>query len=621
MKTKLKMLALFGAMVGALALQGCKSDEDRINIGAKSFGENRVLAHMVADLAKERGLPVGKVVEISGSQAIMDGLRRGDISLYPEYNGTGMVLVGQNPSSNGAEMSARLTEIYEPLGLSWGPKFGFANNYGLAMDPDRAAELGITKMSDLVAVAGTLKIGAEEDFRVRPIDGLWAMNRRYGLAFGTTTIVSIADRLSLYDALQQNKVDVIEVFTTDGQITDLGLTVLPDDLGFFPVYEATTLARKDAISAHPELAEVLQSLEGKISAEMMRELNRMVEIDGRSPKDVAKIALNQIGLLPDAAVSTDEPVRIAASALMTEGPVSAASLRAVRAAFPGRRVELTASTAPLAALAAGEARVALVGAESFFDVGGEEVVRVENSEAVVAVDQGLIHLVGRTGVTDLASATGLVTGPEGSSTHRIAVLLQKGLGLKASIKPAGSEDLGSLLAAIPEGSGDVAVVTLPLADATLTKQLQAGTSLKLVPVAGWTSGANLIRYPFLRPARIPAGTYPGQVALVETLSSQLVLAGPVVSASLVGGQGPNLGLATPAQVALSDESVRAISGAVAGATLIDPTLRQSQALTSGLVKQAKGISTAVDVMLVNLCVILFFTWLIILYVRREEPAT
>ena len=282
---------------------------------------------------------------------------------------------------------------------------------------------------------------------------------------------------------------------------------------------------------------------------------------------------------------------------------------------------MTASTAPLAALAAGEARVALVGAESFFDVGGEEVVRVENSEAVVAVDQGLIHLVGRTGVTDLASATGLVTGPEGSSTHRIAVLLQKGLGLKASIKPAGSEDLGSLLAAIPEGSGDVAVVTLPLADATLTKQLQAGTSLKLVPVAGWTSGANLIRYPFLRPARIPAGTYPGQVALVETLSSQLVLAGPVVSASLVGGQGPNLGLATPAQVALSDESVRAISGAVAGATLIDPTLRQSQALTSGLVKQAKGISTAVDVMLVNLCVILFFTWLIILYVRREEPAT
>ena len=81
MKTNLKMLALFGAMVGALALQGCKSDEDRINIGAKSFGENRVLAHMVADLAKERGLPVGKVVEISGSQAIMDGLRRGDHEL------------------------------------------------------------------------------------------------------------------------------------------------------------------------------------------------------------------------------------------------------------------------------------------------------------------------------------------------------------------------------------------------------------------------------------------------------------------------------------------------------------------------------------------------------------
>ena len=114
---------------------------------------------MMAALAEEQGLPVEGVVDYPSTQAILEALKRGDIDAYPEYNGTGLVMLGQNPISDGDAATARVKELYEPLGLSWRSRFGFANDYGLAMRPERAAELDIASMSELVSRAGNLSDG------------------------------------------------------------------------------------------------------------------------------------------------------------------------------------------------------------------------------------------------------------------------------------------------------------------------------------------------------------------------------------------------------------------------------------------------------------------------------
>jgi hypothetical protein len=98
MTTTLK--TVFAALL-VLALASCGEQEGKVKIGAKNFGESRILAHMMAALAEEQGLPVEGVVDYPSTQAILEALKRGDIDAYPEYNGTGLVMLGQNPISDG----------------------------------------------------------------------------------------------------------------------------------------------------------------------------------------------------------------------------------------------------------------------------------------------------------------------------------------------------------------------------------------------------------------------------------------------------------------------------------------------------------------------------------------
>ncbi len=59
--------------------------------------------------------------------------------------------------------------------------------------------------------------------------------------------------------LAPNEVDVINSYTTDGQLQEYDLRVLEDDKSFFPPYHALPLVRKEALKEYPELEEVLRS--------------------------------------------------------------------------------------------------------------------------------------------------------------------------------------------------------------------------------------------------------------------------------------------------------------------------------------------------------------------------
>ncbi len=600
----------------AVTLAACGESEQRIKIGAKNFGESRVLAHMMAAVAAEQGLPVAGVVDYPNTQAVMEALKRGDIDAYPDYNGTGLVMLGQNPTADGEEATRRVKQLYEPLGFSWREKFGFANNYGLAMRPERAAELGVSSMSELVSHAPELILGVEDDFVQRPLDGLLAMNRRYDLEFAATEVLPLSERGLLYNQLLDGKLDVIEVYTTDGQISDYDLVILDDDLEYFPVYDAGPVARAASLSTHQGLGPALDSLAGKIDGNTMQELNRKVDIEGRSPQAVARDALARMGLIQAGAVQTEEPLLIAAAPSVGEGAAASSALRAARSAFTGQDVQISPSLDPLGEVAAGNARLALVGADSFFDLSGPAPTRDNRFEAVAAVDQNLVHLVvAQFGPTSLQDAKSIVVGPEGSVSQRIASLLKEGMGLSASIDVGESGTAEALLGRISDDGENVAVVFAPEGDRALIDAFAKG-SFRLLNISGWSDGANLVRFPFLRESRIGAGVYRGQLGPVDTLSSQLVLAGPAPeTGDAVGNQGPSaiaVGL-TP----ISGTAVKAINASISGAPLIDPTLPQAAVLTPQLPAPPAEMNPSPYVSILSLAVSILLVWLAWLYIRPE----
>ncbi len=601
-----------------LSLGACEEADDSIKFGAKNFGESRVLAHMMAELAAEQGLPVAGVVDYPSTQAIQEALKRGDIDAYPEYNGTGLVMLGQNPMTDGDAATARVKEIYEPLGFSWRAKFGFANDYGLAMRSERAAELGISTMSELVSRAGELKLGVEDDFTKRPLDGLDAMKQRYGFDFGSTVEIELSERAKLYDQLLEGELDLIEVYTTDGQIADYGLTILKDDLNFFPVYEASPVASAASLSSFEGFGAVLDSLASKIDAAAMQDLNRKVDIEGRDPKAVARDALARLELIKSGAVASSEPLIIAAAPDVSEGAAATAALRAARAAFAGQDVQIAPLQNPLDAVKSGDARIALVGADAFFDITGPAPSRSDAFEAVAAVDQSLIHIVvHQSGPTNLSDITSFATGDEGSSSYKLGDLISTGLELGAQPTPGASDSVADLLGRLGDGSTEAAIVFAPEGDRALVDAFESG-NYRLLSVSGWSGGPNLVKYPFLRPARVAAQTYKGQFGAVETLGAQLVLAGPaeLQTGDVVGNQGPSAvetGLSP-----ISSTAVLALNEAISGSLLVDPTLKQAVALAPALPVPPAGITPAPDISILNLLVVALFVWLIWLYIRPEH---
>jgi glycine betaine/choline ABC-type transport system substrate-binding protein len=596
-----------------LLAAACDEAADSLGIGSKDFGESQILAEMMAALAEDAGIAVTRRTGLGDTLVNLEALKTGEIDLYPEYNGTGLVMVGQAPSTDGDEAMERVRALYEPLGLTWGARFGFENNYGLAMREGRAEELGVVTISDLEGEAGALAIGIDENFAERPLDGYQALVARYGMEFGTVREVAAEERTSLYDMLLSGEADVVEVFTTDGQIADLGLRLLEDDLEFFPVYQAAPLYRADALARFPGLRDAVGQLEGNLDAATMQRLNAQVEQDALSPREVARAALVELGLVDgDEGLRIEEPVIVAHSPLIGTEEETGLALRAVRRAFPVRRVLLQPMDDPLLGVGTGAAPLALVAAVELADL-ADDAPQARPFEGVGVVGQTVLHLVALGEATGLGDSATLATGPVGSASHRAAVILAAGSGREVELLAAEGEDP---LAAIAASGADAAVIMAPPGSPAVAALLEGGG--RLVPVDGWEDGNNLVRFPQLRQARIPADTYEGQPRAIETLSSQLILAGPVVDdTDAIGPQGP--AASAPTDVAeLTDDTVLALRDGLGASVGLDPAVRAASALAPELPSPAAAVNPSTSISALTAAVFALFVWLIWLYARPER---
>ena len=91
----------------------------------------------------------------------------------------------------------------------------------------------------------------------------------------------------MYHAIDHHQIDVIDAFTTDGRIAAYHLQVLKDDRHAFPAYQAAPLVRQAILIAHPEIAKVLNLLANQISDADMRAMNYAVDVEKKSPAEVA----------------------------------------------------------------------------------------------------------------------------------------------------------------------------------------------------------------------------------------------------------------------------------------------------------------------------------------------
>ena len=267
------------ALVLAWAFVCSANAAQTINVGSKRFTESYILGEIIAGTLRQSG--EAEVVHQQGlgnTAIVFAALKSGAIDLYPEYTGTiAFELLNRTQALDLTGLNAALA----PDGLGAGIRLGFNNTYALAMSRKRAAELGITRISDL-AKHPDLKLGVSQEFLNRK-DGWRALKEAYALPQSPRGL----DHGLAYEALAGGQIDVIDIYSTDAKVTRYALQQLADDRGFFPAYDAVVLYRLDFPERFPRAWAALKTLENRIDASTMARLNAEAELDGRPFRDVA----------------------------------------------------------------------------------------------------------------------------------------------------------------------------------------------------------------------------------------------------------------------------------------------------------------------------------------------
>ena len=146
---------------------------------------------------------------------------------------------------------------------------------------------------NILKVSNNLIFGAEYDFFERE-DGYKELQKVYNMNFKKQIDMDIGLK---YQAMKDKKIDVMVIFTTDGQLAISDVVVLEDDKKMYPSYRAGTVIRSEILSEYPELKPVLEKLNSILDDKTMADLNYQVESEGKKPEDVAREYLQEKGLL------------------------------------------------------------------------------------------------------------------------------------------------------------------------------------------------------------------------------------------------------------------------------------------------------------------------------------
>ena len=286
--------AAFVIFVGAAYLFLGKGG-GRVAVGSKDFTEQVILGELLAQTIEANlGAEVTRRFDLGGNLA-HEALIGGEIDLYAEYTGTGLLaILKEKPLADPQEVYRRVKAEYaKRFNLEWTEPLGFNNTFAILVRGEDAKKLKLRTVSDAAKVSAQWRAGFGQDFMSRA-DGYPGFSKTYGFHFEETREMDLS---LTYRALAEHQVDLIAGNSTDGLIARYGLAQLDDDRHYFPPYDAVPVVRQAALEKYPGLRDALKQLGGILTVDEMRKLNYAVDGEKRQAKDVVREFLKAKGLI------------------------------------------------------------------------------------------------------------------------------------------------------------------------------------------------------------------------------------------------------------------------------------------------------------------------------------
>jgi osmoprotectant transport system substrate-binding protein len=273
-----------------------------ITVGSKDFTEQLVLGEMLVQAYEAAGADVENRVNLGGTQVNRQALLEGEIDSYAEYNGTGWTehLGNETPSDDPETLTEAVREQdLADNGIQWLGRSPFNNTYGFATGPDLTEENG--GAFDIDTMAAYLEdnpdsiVCMESEFPDRS-DGLVLFEEATGFTIPQGQIDILETNL-IYTETASRACDFGEIFTTDGRISELDLSIV-DDKGTFIIYNVSINVRDEVYQEKAEAFDAIaEGILSDLDNDTMAGLNRRVSVDGEEPAAVARDYLTEKGLI------------------------------------------------------------------------------------------------------------------------------------------------------------------------------------------------------------------------------------------------------------------------------------------------------------------------------------
>jgi osmoprotectant transport system substrate-binding protein len=261
-----------------------------VRIGSDGFYEAKLMAEIYGQALEANGYKVDRTaIGIGARKVSAPALESGQFDLKPEYIGSGLAFYAAgkqtgDPKANQTE----LQNVLKPKGITVLDYSPAADQNAFVVRKETADQFKLTKMSDLTAVQGQLKLGVATDCPTNPVCGE-ALKTAYGLDVAKATKLAACDT-PMAQALLGKTIDVGELCSTQPDIAVNGWVVLEDDKQTQPADNLAPLVRDDLLAKLADKAgfqKILNDVSAKMDTATLTSLNKSIAVD---KKDIAVVA-------------------------------------------------------------------------------------------------------------------------------------------------------------------------------------------------------------------------------------------------------------------------------------------------------------------------------------------
>lgn len=303
-RTALAGLVLAGGAVAFLAgpaLAGQRSAAvpktalPTIVIGSTNFSEQYIVADLYGDVLKAAGYKVQVRPNLGTRQAVVPALEKGALDLEPDYAGTLLLYLNADAGTAANQISSA-TSALKTLLASHGatvltPAPAIDTNV-FAVTKATAAKYHLVDLSDLKPIASKLILGGPSECPQNATCEL-GLKKVYGLKFKSFVSTDESGPISVA-ALKTNRAEVVEFFSSDGNIVENHFVQLVDNKHLQAADQVIPVIRKSF--ATTGVVKALDSVSAKLTTTALSELNIKVNNDHESPATVAAAWLKSVKL-------------------------------------------------------------------------------------------------------------------------------------------------------------------------------------------------------------------------------------------------------------------------------------------------------------------------------------